>query len=260
MGPCYFAFVATFSTLLRISITVPTNTDEVGIDCGRRQQQNIVSERIVNGTMAHPDHWPWMVGLYTANDTFYCGGVLISRQYVLTAAHCYKDENTTGFLSVRLGSTNRTNFAVDCHRNAEKSQNLERSDTAVGHEETEDKVICVEVDEVCIPVQGNNCTDFMIDLALLKLKRPVNFTKHIQPICLPPNCEEPPSDFTIYGVGWGRDYGIFPDDYAYSDEDTNGTTDDTGEYSYYAESSTQEETNEIHSVGSRGSSIFLMTQ
>uniref|UniRef100_A0A6B0VA45 Putative serine protease n=1 Tax=Ixodes ricinus TaxID=34613 RepID=A0A6B0VA45_IXORI len=256
MGPSYFAFVAIVSTLLRISITGPTNSDTLEIDCGRRKQQNIVSERIVNGTTAHPDHWPWMVALYTADDKFYCGGVLISNQYVLTAAHCYKDQNTTGFLSVRLGSTNRTNCTVDCHQNAENIQNLERSDTADKHDELEDQVICMEVDDVCIPVQGNNCTDFMIDLALLKLKRPVNFTKHIQPICLPTNCEEPPSNFTIYGVGWGRDYGIFPDDYAYSDEDTDGTTDDTGEHVYYALSSTQEETNEISASKAEGAQFF----
>uniref|UniRef100_A0A6B0VA95 Putative serine protease n=1 Tax=Ixodes ricinus TaxID=34613 RepID=A0A6B0VA95_IXORI len=256
MGPCYFAFVAIFSILLRISITGPTNSDALGIDCGRCQQQNVVSERIINGTTAHPDHWPWMVGLYSADDTYYCGGVLISHQYVLTAAHCYQDKNTTGFLSVRLGSTNRTNFTVDCRRNAGESQNLERSDTAVRHEELEDQVICVEVDDVCIPVQGNNCTDFMIDLALLKLKRPVNFTKRIQPICLPANCEEPPSDFSIYGVGWGRAYGIFPDDYASSDEATDGTTDDMCELLYYSFSSTEEETNEI-SASEAGGVLFF---
>uniref|UniRef100_V5H8V1 Putative trypsin-like serine protease n=1 Tax=Ixodes ricinus TaxID=34613 RepID=V5H8V1_IXORI len=186
MGSSYFAFVVIFSTLLRISITGPRNDDTLETDCGRRQQQHIVSERIVNGTTAHPDDWPWMVGLYTVDDKFYCGGVLISNQYVLTAAHCYKDQNTTGFLSVRLGSTNRTNFTVDCHRSADNIQNLERSDTADKHDELEEQVICMEVDDVCIPVQGNNCADFMIDLALLKLKRPSTIlTKRIQPICLP---------------------------------------------------------------------------
>ncbi|XP_040072474.1 chymotrypsinogen B-like [Ixodes scapularis] len=239
MGSSFFAFVAIFSTFLRISITEPTDNGTLEIDCGRRQQQDIVSERIVNGTAAHPGHWPWVVGLYTSNDTLYCAGVLISSQYVLTAAHCYKDKNSTGFLSVRLGSTNRTNFTVDCHRNVEKSQNLELSDTAVRHEEPEDKVICVEVEDVCIPVQGNNCTEFMIDLALLKLKRPVNFTKHIQPICLPSNCEETPSDVSMYGVGWGRVY----DDYTFSNETSDETTDTTAEYLYeYSENPTENET------------------
>ncbi|XP_040067979.1 chymotrypsinogen B-like [Ixodes scapularis] len=252
MSSSYYAFVAIFSTLFRISITGPTNDGTLEIDCGRRQQEDIVSERIVNGTTARPDHWPWMVGLYDANDTLYCGGVLISRQHVLTAAHCYKDKNTTGFLSVRLGSTNRTNFSVDCHQNTLKSQNLELSDTAVRHEEPEDKVICVEVDDVCIPVQGNNCTNFMIDLALLKLKRPVNFTKHIQPICLPTNCEEPPSDVTIYGVGWGRDY----EDYTFSDESSNETTEYSAEYSDYAGSSTEEESSETSAWESESAPVF----
>uniref|UniRef100_A0A147BHX0 Putative serine protease with signal anchor n=1 Tax=Ixodes ricinus TaxID=34613 RepID=A0A147BHX0_IXORI len=252
MASSYIVFVALLSTLLSISIMGSTNSDTLKIDCGRRQQQDTVLERIVNGTPANPGHWPWVVGLYTANDTFYCGCVLISSQYVLTAAHCYKDENTTGFLSVRLGSTNRTNFTVDCHRNADKSQNLERSDTAARHEELEDQVICAEVDDVCIPVQGNNCTDFMRDLALLKLKRPVNFTKHIQPICLPANCEEPPSDASIYGVGWGKAYD---DDTSY-DDTTDGTTDDTSEISYDPYSSTEEGTNET-SASEEGSVLYF---
>uniref|UniRef100_A0A0K8RDY5 Putative serine protease n=1 Tax=Ixodes ricinus TaxID=34613 RepID=A0A0K8RDY5_IXORI len=251
MASSYIVFVALSSTLLRISITGSTNSDTLGIDCGRRQQQDSVSERIVNGPPAHPGHWPWVVGLYTANDTFYCGGVLISSQYVLTAAHCFKDKNTTGFLSVRLGSTNRTNFTVDCHQNADKSRNLERSDTEAMHEELEDHVICMEVDDVCIPVQSNNCTDFMIDLALLKLKIPVNFTKHIQPICLPTNCEEPPSDVTMYGVGWGRDYV----DYTFSDETTD-EIDEPAEYSDDAESSTEEGTGETSSWEAESAPFF----
>uniref|UniRef100_A0A0K8R747 Putative serine protease n=1 Tax=Ixodes ricinus TaxID=34613 RepID=A0A0K8R747_IXORI len=258
MGSSYFAFVAIFSILLNrfgpklkpvhgilassplyffeldnteISITGPRNGDALEIACGQRQQQD-VSERIINGTTAHPDHWPWMVGLYSADDTFYCGGVLISHQYVLTAAHCFKDQNTTGFLSVRLGSTNRTNFTVDCHRNADNTQNLERSDTTARHDELEDQVICMEVEEVCIPIQDKNCTDFMRDLALLRLERPVNFTKRIQPICLPEHCEEPPSNVSIYGVGWGKVY----EEYAYFYDTTDETPDERAAYSYGAES------------------------
>ncbi|CAN7985323.1 unnamed protein product, partial [Ixodes pacificus] len=186
--------------------------------CGRRGVQDTVSERITNGTEATSGHWPWMVGLYTAEDKFHCGGVLISNQFVLTAAHCYGAKNTTGFLSVRLGSTKRTNYTVHCQRNTGKNIHRERSDTTVIHEDLEDQVICMEVDYVCIPFQ-DNCTLFMKDLALLKLKEPVNFTLYIRPICLPEYCEEPPSNASIHVVGWGLAYDSV--DYETSEEETN---------------------------------------
>ncbi|XP_029847350.2 enteropeptidase-like [Ixodes scapularis] len=185
--------------------------------CGRSGVQGTVSERIINGTPATPGHWPWMVGLYTAEDQFYCGGVLITSQFVLTAAHCYRDKNTEGFLSVRLGSTKRTNFTIHCQQNKDKNVHLERSDTTVIHEDLEDQVICREVDYVCVPLQ-ENCTLFMKDIALLKLKEPVNITKYIRPICLPEHCEEPPSNASIYGVGWGRVYEFYAIDGMYYDE------------------------------------------
>ncbi|XP_042143689.1 enteropeptidase-like [Ixodes scapularis] len=179
--------------------------DDLKTTCGRRGVQDTVSERIINGTEATPGHWPWMVGLYNAEDQFKCGGVLISRQFVLTAAHCYRNKNTTGYLSARLGSTKKTNSTVHCQRNSGKNVHLERSDRTVIHEDLEDQVICMEVDHVCVPLQ-DNCTLFMKDIALLKLKEPVNFTPYIQPICLPEHCEEPPANASIYVVGWGTVY------------------------------------------------------
>ncbi|KAM7284823.1 enteropeptidase-like, partial [Ixodes scapularis] len=179
--------------------------DDLKKICGRRGVPDTVSERIINGTKATPGHWPWMVGLYSADDQLQCAGVLISRQFVLTAAHCYKNKNTTGYLSVRLGSTKKTNYTVHCQRNTGKNVHLERSDTTVIHEDQEDQVICMEVDYVCVTHQ-DNCTRFMKDLALLKLKEPVKFTKYIQPICLPEHCEEPPSNTSIYVAGWGQVY------------------------------------------------------
>ncbi|XP_042146606.1 chymotrypsin-C-like [Ixodes scapularis] len=205
--------------------------------CGRRGVQNTVSERIINGTEATPGHWPWMVGLYTAEDQFTCGGVLISRQFVLTAAHCYRDKNTTGYLSVRLGSTKKTNYTVHCERNTDTY--LERSDATVIHDDLEDQVICMEVDHVCVPLQ-DNCTLFMKDLALLKLKEPVNFTTYIRPICLPEYCEEPPANASIYGVGWGTVY-----EYYEMDESLNETDEDVKDFVDYESSA--EETNDTSS-------------
>ncbi|XP_040079478.1 enteropeptidase-like [Ixodes scapularis] len=199
----FMLLVSTFFTGVCSGYT-DKEKDDLKKICGRRGVQDTVSERISNGTEAAPGSWPWMVGLYTAQDRFFCGGVLISREFVLTAAHCYSDKNTTGFPSVRLGSTKKTNYTVHCQRNKGKNDHLEGV-----HDDREDQVICMEVDYVCVPHQ-DNCTFFFKDLALLKLKEPVNFTRYIRPICLPQHCEEPPSDASIYGAGWGMTYDYLP--------------------------------------------------
>ena len=46
-------------------------------------------EKVVGGTPAEKDEWPWMAAiLYTDGDQQFCGGALITNRHVLTAAHC----------------------------------------------------------------------------------------------------------------------------------------------------------------------------
>ncbi|XP_077534523.1 chymotrypsin A-like [Haemaphysalis longicornis] len=76
--------------------------------CGRPTIQPIFEpgDRIFGGQVAVPHSWPWMAGLYYIGGGDFCGGVLISDQHVLTAAHCIWQKGT--HFAVHLGSHKRT--------------------------------------------------------------------------------------------------------------------------------------------------------
>ena len=52
--------------------------------------------RIVGGTSAQRDSWPWQVLLAFTGGRQFCGGSLIQEQWVLTAAHCVDNIPNTG--------------------------------------------------------------------------------------------------------------------------------------------------------------------
>ncbi|KAM9522832.1 elastase-1-like [Salvelinus alpinus] len=48
-------------------------------------------QRLVGGEVAQPNSWPWQISLqYKSGSSYYhtCGGTLIKRGWVMTAAHC----------------------------------------------------------------------------------------------------------------------------------------------------------------------------
>ena len=59
--------------------------------CGLGNEPSLISGRIVGGTEASPNEFPWQVYLLVDRFLGYsiCGGSLIDSQWVLTAAHCF---------------------------------------------------------------------------------------------------------------------------------------------------------------------------
>lgn len=159
------------------------------------------ANRIIGGTETDVDEFPWMALLeYTKPQNrkgFHCGGVLISRRYVVTASHCVngKDIPTTWALTgVRLGEHDLST-ETDC------ITTLTGTDCNVP---SIDVPITEKIPHEAYDPQSKNQAN---DIALLRLQYDVATTDFVKPICLPR--QQQLRAFNYDGIkldvaGWGK--------------------------------------------------------
>ncbi|XP_055943185.1 proclotting enzyme-like [Argiope bruennichi] len=124
--------------------------------------------RVVGGQVAEKGGWPWMAVVFVEKRNGArspdCGGALVTDRHVVTAAHCVVTGrgSTTmnpNQLSVRLG-------AHDLRQNNEPD------------------AVDIPVESVRRHEQFDPRT-YKNDIAVLRLRRPVQFSNHTSPVCLP---------------------------------------------------------------------------
>ncbi|KAJ3654561.1 hypothetical protein Zmor_013740 [Zophobas morio] len=155
-------------------------------------------DRILDGQATGLREFPWMALLQyrkkSGNLVFSCGGTLISSRYVLTAAHCVRGQILTkigALVNVRLGEYN-TETDRDCSNQ-------------LGFEICNDKPVNSQIDNIIVhPDYNDDSADRHNDLALIKLKREIQFSDFIKPICLPSRAERPRTGDRLVVAGWGR--------------------------------------------------------
>merc|ERR1711971_516846 len=172
----------TTSTTTTTTTTTSTTTAAPELSCGI-QDLRIDSTRIVNGEEADPGAWPWaaVIGVPSGRNGIrvMCGGTLINRNHVLTAAHCFGGGSRA--TTVRLAD-------LDINTNGD----------FVNHED-----VAIQTNIIHPAFDSKTLKN---DIALVKLQRPVTFRRGLRPACLPDKYRGFPLDSlsdkpTI--IGWG---------------------------------------------------------
>ncbi|XP_037716896.1 serine protease 52 [Drosophila subpulchrella] len=144
----------------------PGHSNFLDDSCGT----SLLVPKIYRGKNAKPQATRWMASVFYSTQ-FVCGGTLIHKSFVLTAAHCVEHE---GDLFVKLGAYNK---ALGTHK-------IRVSD-AIRHREYRNM-------------------DYRNDIALLKLEPSVTFNENIRPICIYLDQGWGKQIWKFHAYGWGQ--------------------------------------------------------
>ena len=130
--------------------------------------------RIVGGVEATEHAWPWQVALFI-DDAWFCGGSIISENYVLTAAHC---ADGASYFDIMAGAHN------------------------VRASSEPNRVEVTSYNGWTHPLWNSN--DLSGDLALIELPSPMPMNDYISTSCLPATGETPAVGSLVTVTGWGK--------------------------------------------------------
>merc|ERR1719428_1366373 len=131
-------------------------------------------DRIVGGFEAQENEWPWQVVLFIDN-AWFCGGSIISENYVMTAAHC---ADGASYFDIMAGAHN-VRASSEPHRVEITSYN------GWTH-------------------PGWDSNTLSNDIALIELPSPLSFNDYIKPSCMPMAGDTADPNELVTCTGWGK--------------------------------------------------------
>lgn len=172
--------VLLFLVCMKVSLAI--KSDE---NCG------VVDETeglVIGGEEVIPNEWPWSVAIFHKVDgvkfQFICGGTLVTRRKVITAAHCIHEKYSDNVkrvqdFEIKLG-------VHDLSKHSETGSITVKPSSIVIH-----------------PEWRANVTNFDADIAVINLPHDVDITKFIRPICIWERRRGAPKFTDGIVVGWG---------------------------------------------------------
>merc|ERR1712066_236696 len=131
-------------------------------------------DKIVGGYEAQENQWPWQVALFIDN-AWFCGGSIISENYIMTAAHC---ADGASYFDIMAGAHN-VRAPSEPHRVEITSYN------GWTHPQW-------------------NPNTLSNDIALIELPSPLSFNEYIKPSCMPMAGDTADVGEMVTCTGWGK--------------------------------------------------------
>jgi len=133
--------------------------------------------RFVGGVDTRPYEFPWMVEMIISG-IIVCEGILISNQWVLTAAKCFNINQGPNYIELTVGAYDFTvNSTMEPYRQVFNSTEFYASSSS--YPSTSEAI------------------------GLVKLPKPVDLSAYIKPISLPRLCDPDPESVIV--TGWGKE-------------------------------------------------------
>ena len=140
--------------------------------CGISKITKLVGrDPVVGGKETKKGVWPWQAAIWIKG-SFKCGGTLVNRRFVITAAHCITSRNALDY-KVVFGDHNRL-----ANENTEQIVGGRR----------------VTVHPKYVPRVRN-------DIAIIEIDQDAILTTYITPACLPSGTEEAPAGTKCFITG-----------------------------------------------------------